>query len=213
MNSSQPKARIFSPMFTVSHGARNCPFLIFTGRPLLAQASRRSVWRHKKAGTWSRSTYSAAISASWAVCTSVTTGSFSSLPISDRMRQPFPHAGTAKRGDGSAVRLVVGSFENQRDIQVFRDGLDGAGHLPYKGFAFQRAGAQKVERPRAADFNGLNVKRHKTKPVCPCIMTVSGLSVKPLPWLRADSEAKVYFPEVSFYIRYNDFVINMVNIF
>ena len=98
----------------------------------------------------------------------------------------FPYAGSAEGRDGSSVRLVVGGLENQRDVQVFRNGLDGAGHLPDEGFAFQRAGAQEVERPRAADFNGLNVKRHKTKPVCPYIMTVSSPPVKPLSCLRRE---------------------------
>ena len=37
----------------------NCPFLTFTGRPVAAAASRRSVWRARNAGTWSRSTISA----------------------------------------------------------------------------------------------------------------------------------------------------------
>ena len=37
----------------------NWPFLTFTGRPVAAAASSRSVWRARNAGTWSKSTTSA----------------------------------------------------------------------------------------------------------------------------------------------------------
>ena len=53
-------------------GERNCPFLMFTVRPVCAAATSRSVCRQRKAGIWRMSTYSAAICASSAACMSVT---------------------------------------------------------------------------------------------------------------------------------------------
>ena len=47
---------ILATTFFMSHGARNCPFLIFTTRPVFAAAISRSVWRHRKAGICSTST-------------------------------------------------------------------------------------------------------------------------------------------------------------
>ena len=41
-------------------GARNWPFLMFTGLPVAATAQMKSVWRHRKAGVCSTSTTSAA---------------------------------------------------------------------------------------------------------------------------------------------------------
>src|SRR5574340_825016 len=43
-------SRAFSTTFFMSHGDRNCPFLIFTGLPALATAWIKSVWRHRNAG-------------------------------------------------------------------------------------------------------------------------------------------------------------------
>jgi hypothetical protein len=60
--------------FFMSCGARNWPFLMFTGLPLWAQARMKSVWRHRKAGVCSTSTTAATgliSSISW---TSVSTG-------------------------------------------------------------------------------------------------------------------------------------------
>ena len=43
----------------MSQGARNCPFLTLTARPVRAAATRRSVWRQRKAGICRTSTASA----------------------------------------------------------------------------------------------------------------------------------------------------------
>ena len=71
---SRAAARALSITFTMSPGARNWPFLMFTGRPDCAQARMKSVWRQRKAGVWSTSTEAATSGTSSAVCTSVRTG-------------------------------------------------------------------------------------------------------------------------------------------
>ena len=64
-------------------------FLMLTIRPVFAAATSRSVCRHRNAGIWSISTYSAAISASSAVCMSVTTGTPKVSRTFRRMRRAF----------------------------------------------------------------------------------------------------------------------------
>ena len=54
----------------ISHGARNCPFLTFTGFPVLAAARRRSVWRQRNAGIWMMSRTSVAAVTCSTPCTS-----------------------------------------------------------------------------------------------------------------------------------------------
>ena len=80
----------------MSQGARNCPFFTFTARPVLAAATRRSVWRQRKAGIWSTSTASAT-AAHWSgSCTSVITGqpkrSRISAKIGRALSMPRPRA-------------------------------------------------------------------------------------------------------------------------
>src|SRR5476649_3002407 len=41
-------SRAFSTTFCISHGDKNCPFLIFTGRPQRATACMKSVCRQRK---------------------------------------------------------------------------------------------------------------------------------------------------------------------
>ena len=61
---SRAAARALSMTFFMSQGARNWPFLMFTGLPLWATARMKSVWRHRKAGVCSTST-TLATSAIW----------------------------------------------------------------------------------------------------------------------------------------------------
>ena len=80
----------------MSQGARNCPFLTLTGRPVSAAAIRRSVWRHRKAGICNAST-ACATGAHWLLsCTSVMTGRPSvsriSAKIGSAALRPIPRA-------------------------------------------------------------------------------------------------------------------------
>ena len=56
---SRAAARALSITFFMSCGARNWPFLMFTGLPDCATARMKSVWRHRNAGVCSTSTTSA----------------------------------------------------------------------------------------------------------------------------------------------------------
>ncbi len=58
----------------ISHGERNCPFLILMGRPVRAAARIKSLWRHKNAGIWITSSTFPAFSISPIWCTSDRTG-------------------------------------------------------------------------------------------------------------------------------------------
>jgi hypothetical protein len=86
--SSLPEARTFSTTLTMSLGATNWPFLTFTGRPLVAQATIRSVCRQRNAGIWSTSSTWAAGATSETACTSDSTA----RPVASftfwRMRRP-----------------------------------------------------------------------------------------------------------------------------
>ena len=90
---SLPEARTFSTTLAMSRGATNCPFLTFTGRPLRAQATIRSVCRQRNAGTCSTSSTSAAGATSATSCTSERTASpvFSLTLL--RMRSPSASPG------------------------------------------------------------------------------------------------------------------------
>src|SRR5258707_12618771 len=55
-----PAAAIFSATLPMSQGERNCAFFTLTMRPVLAAATRRSVWRDRKAGVCKMFTTSAA---------------------------------------------------------------------------------------------------------------------------------------------------------
>ena len=71
---SRAAARALSITFFMSCGARNWPFLMFTGRPLCATARMKSVCRHRKAGVCSTSTTAATAAISASLCTSVSIG-------------------------------------------------------------------------------------------------------------------------------------------
>jgi hypothetical protein len=90
MPASLAARRAFATTCSMSHGARNCPLLKFTGFPPRATASMKCVWRHKRAGVWSTSTTSAT-GATWlASRTSVRTGTPIASRISARIARPSP---------------------------------------------------------------------------------------------------------------------------
>ena len=124
-----PVARAFSTTGAMSQGARNWPFLMFTGLPVLAAATTRSVWRHKKAGICKTSRTSAAGATSLTWCTSESTGSptsaFTRARISRPVFQPRPPEGSQR----SAVGLVVGGLEDEGEGQLSGVLLEGAGDV------------------------------------------------------------------------------------
>lgn len=64
-----PAARHLSAELRMTEGAQNWPFLIWMTLPVLAAATSRSVWRHRKAGIWMMSATCVereAIAAIWA---------------------------------------------------------------------------------------------------------------------------------------------------
>ncbi|MFM2187077.1 MAG: hypothetical protein RIR43_1649, partial [Pseudomonadota bacterium] len=74
IDKARAAARAFSMTFFMSWGARNWPFLMFTGLPLCATVRMKSVCRHRKAGVCSTSTTAATSGTSSSVCTSVRIG-------------------------------------------------------------------------------------------------------------------------------------------
>ncbi len=89
----------------MSSGARNCPFLMFTGRPAAATAWMKSVCRHRKAGVCSTSTTDATSGTSAASCTSVSTGTPTWRLTSARMRRPSAMPGP--RNDAAELRFAL----------------------------------------------------------------------------------------------------------
>ena len=78
---SFPDSEIFFVTFTISHGAKNCPFLTLIILLVLAAAINKSVWRHKKAGICNTSICSDTTEHCSTLCTSVNTGIFNSFLI------------------------------------------------------------------------------------------------------------------------------------
>jgi len=66
----------------IPSGVIHCPFLMFTGRPVAPAATRRSVWRQRKAGIWSASATAAAVAHCDGRWTSVSTA----RPVRSRTR-------------------------------------------------------------------------------------------------------------------------------
>ena len=93
---SLPTARALSTTFCMSHGARNWPFLMLTGRPWRATFWMKLVWRHRKAGVCSTSTTAATSASGVSSWTSVSTGTPIFAFTSDRMRSPSSIPGPRK---------------------------------------------------------------------------------------------------------------------
>ena len=89
-------SRALSTTFFMSWGARNWPFLMFTGRPARATATMKSVCRQRNAGVCSTSTCLATSGTSSTVCTSVSTGTPSVLRTFARISSPFSMPGPRK---------------------------------------------------------------------------------------------------------------------
>jgi hypothetical protein len=89
----------------MSHGARNCPFLTLTGRPVAAAAASMSVCRDSIAGTWRRSMTGASRAACSGVWKSVVTGSPVSRFTLARIASPSSIPGP--RNDEAEVRFAL----------------------------------------------------------------------------------------------------------
>jgi hypothetical protein len=89
----------------MSHGARNCPFFTFTGRPVAAAATSMSVCRDSIAGTWRRSTTEASRAACSGVWKSVVTGSPVCFFTLARIARPSSSPGP--RNDVAEVRFAL----------------------------------------------------------------------------------------------------------
>ena len=150
--------------FFMSQGARNWPFLMFTGLPDCATARMKSVWRHRKAGVCSTST-TLATSALGGV---VHVGQDGQLQlaahfIEDLQARLQAHAALA--GARRAVGLVERAFVDQGtpaqcrspelacDVQRHLLAFDGAGARDQEEAVFQ-ANVEAAEFPGSLSFNG-----------------------------------------------------------
>ena len=147
-----PAAVIFSTTFFMSQGARNCPFLTLTARPVCAAATRRSVCRHKNAGICRTSTACATCAHCAASCTSVSTGTPSvsriSAKIGSAWSSPMPRALLL------LVRLALSNDDlvDEADAEPRRQLLERGGHLQRMRPALQRAGpGDQRQRQRVAE--------------------------------------------------------------
>ncbi len=101
----------------MSQGARNCPFLTLTARPVRAAAISRSVWRQRKAGICSTSTACAASAHCSLSCTSVSTGQAqASRGFPRRSAAPPPARRRARAAARRAVGLVERGLEDEADL-------------------------------------------------------------------------------------------------
>src|SRR6516225_4904185 len=105
MLSAPLASRALSTTFFMSDGARNWPFLMFTGLPAEATAWMKSVWRQRNAGVCSTSTIFATVGTSSSVCTSVSTGTPTDLRTFARISSPFSIPGP--RYDLPELRLAL----------------------------------------------------------------------------------------------------------
>ena len=132
---------------------------MFTGRPLSAAATTRSVWRQRNAGNLQH------------VHDFGHGGDVGHLMHVSQYRnvhfvfhflqnaQAFLHARPAIAADRSAVRLVVGRFEDEREIQRTRHALDDLRHAQRVIFALNHAGPGNEEQIASADANVIDLER------------------------------------------------------
>src|SRR5262245_25798982 len=149
MTPPEPAPVTFAIAFATSHGARNCPFLTFTGRPVCAAATSMSVWRDSIAGTWSRSTTGASFAACSGVWKSVVGKARLALhPREDRKTRL--EAGSAERGGRGSVRLVEAGLVDERDAPGLRDLAECSRHRQRVRLALDRVRARDEQERRPA---------------------------------------------------------------
>ena len=149
----------------MSQGETNWPFLMLTTRSLKAAATRRSVWRHRKAGICRMSATSATVDTSPASCTSVRIGNLYLVLYFFENAQAFFEPGSAEAFQRGAVGFVVGGFEDEREVQRAGDALDDLRHADGMLFALDdaRAGDQEEMSRADADVIELEGDCHQVK--------------------------------------------------
>ena len=133
----------------MSHGARNCPFLTLTTRPVAAAATSRSVCRHRNAGICKTSTTSATRAHCCASCTSVRIGDAELLADvgEDRQRAVEPDAAGALAA--GAVGLVERGLVDEPDADLARRSLATRLPSPWHGRGFRARTAPRSAQAAA----------------------------------------------------------------
>ncbi len=105
----------------MSQGARNWPFLILTGRPVAAAASRRSVCRQRKAGICKQIDDLGDGRALRRLMHIRRDGKPQSLADLGEDRQRLLESEAAPARRGGAIGLVERGLEDEADVQAPRD--------------------------------------------------------------------------------------------
>jgi hypothetical protein len=166
--------------FFMSCGARNWPFLMFTGLPDCAAAWMKSVWRHRNAGVCSTST---TLAASVMSSVGVHVGQHGQAEFALHLGQDLEAlvaARAAEAGARGAVGLVEAALEDERDAQRRGDFLQRAGgvHLQLLGLDHAGAGDQE-EGPVQPDVESAEFH-------------ASTLRTAVSPWKRPNAQATAF---------------------
>ena len=97
----------------MSQGARNWPFFTLIAAPVAPAASRRSVWRERKAGICRTSTASATGAQSGGQVDVGQDRAADAVADGGEHREALVHADAALGAERGAVGLVVGALEDQ----------------------------------------------------------------------------------------------------
>ena len=159
--------------FFMSQGARNCPFLTLTARPVRAGGDQQVGLAAQEGGDLQHVDRLRGERALRGLVHVGSTGRPSvsriSAKIGSAASSPMPRALVA----GSAVGLVEGGLEDEADVAPGRDLLQRARHFQRVGPAFELARARRSgraaggrrigRRPGRADLDD-GVKRHRATP-------------------------------------------------
>ena len=147
---------IFATTFFMSQGARNCPFFTLTARPVCAAATRRSVWRQRKAGNLQdidRCGNGGALRGLMHIGEHRQADALTDFG-EDGHRAPSSPRPRCAVG-GCAVGLVEACLVDEADARACRDLLERGRHLERMGAAFELAGARdQGQRQRIAEGVG-----------------------------------------------------------
>ncbi len=151
---SRAAARALSITFFMSCGARNCPFLMFTGLPLCATAWMKSVCRAQERGRLQHIDDRCHLGdLGLAVHVGQHRHAEFALDLGQDL-QPALHAGAAERGAAGTVGLVVARLEDEGDAQRCGDLLQRAGDVE---------SAAPRSRPRTARRSGRTAARGRRR--------------------------------------------------
>ena len=150
MTRGLPAAVTFSIAWRMSAGARNCPFLMLTTRPVRAAATSRSVCRERNAGNLQHVGDLGdrrRVRGSWM---SVRIGTPARLAHAREDAQPLVEARAAERSPRRAVGLVVRGLEDERDAGAARDVADRERQVDRVRLALDDAGPGDEQQRSAA---------------------------------------------------------------